>query len=277
MKLIIAVTADLHYPSTARKRLTGLVEDIRDAEAPDLVALGGDIGEVRQGLGNFMHCLSIFREVLGETPILVIVGNHDLWVHEDAAWNSLHLFNSLLPALTERYKCHWLETSNYIHGQLAVVGSYLHYDYSAKDTVGPTAGLSDEFFEQNRNKVLNDRFMKGLPSDREFAKQLGEAFRERLQQAQDDPNIKSIVVLTHVSCLEEQMSRNPHDYQWSIAAPYFGNLAHQDFIKGMSKVRYVISGHSHQPKKVSLPGLEIINLGSDYGKPAFEIIELNDV
>jgi 3',5'-cyclic AMP phosphodiesterase CpdA len=278
MKLVI--TADLHYPTTSRKTLFSFAEQIRSRN-PFAVALAGDIGEVYHSIDCFDICLSIFREVLKETPILVLAGNHDLWVPRDATWNSLHLFNTLLPSLAQRHDCHWLETENYIDGKVAFVGSYLHYDYSAKDTVGPASQLPDEWYEQNRDAILNDRFMQGLPRDRDFAKQLGEGFRERLQAAQNDPQIATIVVLTHVPCLEEQMTRHPHDFQWAMATPYFGNLSHQKFIRGLSKVRYVVSGHSHSANNTTtnrdnMPELRIINLGSDYRKPEFECIELPD-
>ena len=276
MKLV--VTADLHYPTTSKATLRAFAEQIYSQD-PSVVALAGDLGEVYHSIDCFDSCLSLLREVLKETPILVLAGNHDLWVPLGVPWDSVNLFNELLPRVTLAHKCHWLETENYIDGKTAFVGSYLHYDYSAKDTVGPASLLPDEWYEQNRDKILNDRFLKGLPSDREFAKKLGEGFRKRLQAAQDDHQIAIIIVLTHVPCLEEQITRLPQDFQWASATPYFGNLSHQDFIKGLDKVRYVVSGHSHKAIKTTadrgdMPEMQIINLGSDYGKPEFECIEL---
>jgi predicted MPP superfamily phosphohydrolase len=277
----LAFTADLHYPTTSRSTLLSLASDIASQE-PDVVALGGDIGEVYHSLDCFDACLSLFREALKDIPILVLPGNHDLWVPpEDVIWNSLDLFNDLLPRIVQTHGCHWLETENFIHGKVAIVGSYLHYDYSAKDTIGPASKLPDEWYEQNRDRILNDRFLKGLPRDREFAKQLGEGFRGRLQAAQDAPEIASIIVLTHVPCLEEQITRNPHNFNWAVATPYFGNLSHQQFIKEMSKVRYVVSGHSHKAAEATvdrgnMPVMTAINLDSDYRNPKFRCIELPD-
>jgi Icc-related predicted phosphoesterase len=276
----IIVTGDIHWPYAKASQIKDMCAEIHNI-GPDVLAIIGDIAEVRINITYFQECLNLLRVEFSEIPILVLPGNHDLWIHDNQKWDSRQLFDEMLPTMTRLAHCHWLETENFILDEMAIVGSYLHYDYSAKDKVGFASTLPDLWFEQNKDLILNDRFMKGLPADVIFAKELGDAFRMRLQTAQDDDAIKQIIVLTHVPCMEEQITRNPQNYQWAIATPYFGNLSHQDLIKSCDKVRFVVSGHSHQGMRTTLnlgnrPEIEVINLDADYGKPQFVSIEVSN-
>lgn len=237
----IALTGDLHLPITDARTLQQFAAHLAE-ENPDVLGLLGDIGE---GAQYFSQCLKIFRDALPKTPILVVPGNHDLWVHNRGE-TTPELLHTILPAIAAQYDMVWLETDNSISGEIAFVGSYLHYDYSAKDRVGPASRLPDEWFAANKNSIINDRYMEGQPDDKTFARELGNAFRGRLLRAHDDPQVKKIVILTHVPCIEEQITRRPQDYQWSVATPYFGNLSHCRFIGSLPKVSHIISAHSHR-------------------------------
>lgn len=273
----IAITGDVHFPTASRNQLVAMTEDMLNDNV-DAIAIIGDIAEVRQKFDYFRTCLDIFRETAPSIPILVVPGNHDLWVHDSQGWDSRDLLENLLPEATKNAGCHWLETLNFAIDDIAIVGSYLHYDYSAKDQIGPASLLPDEWFQANKHRILNDRFMKGLPSDIEFAKELGDHFRSRLLVAQRAISIEKIVVLSHVPCIEQQITRNPHNYDWSIATPYFGNLSHQDFILDLTKVRFVVSAHSHRRShsvvQTKHGDVQIINLGADYGRPEFTTLQL---
>lgn len=274
----LTITGDIHYPTTSAHQIREMTSDIR-SHSPNAIALIGDVAEVYQGIGKFEDCLQIFRKELPNIPILVLPGNHDLWVNEhETNFDSRKLFDELLPKVTRDAGCFWLETENYVAGEVALIGSYLHYNYTAKDKTGPISLLPDKWFEQNKSSILNDRFMIGLPRDIDFAKELGDAFESRLRDAQENESIRKIVVMSHVPCMEEQITRNPRDYNWSIATPYFGNLSHHQFILGLDKIRFVVSAHSHRGSRTSRNignrHLEIINLSADYRKPKFITIEV---
>ena len=117
----IAITADLHYPTTSRETLLSFAEQIK-SHNPSLVALVGDIGETFNDVDYFDACIAIFRKILEETPILIVAGNHDLWVPPNANWNSIDLFERILPKMTLARKCHWLETENYVRDGIAFIG-----------------------------------------------------------------------------------------------------------------------------------------------------------
>lgn len=275
----IAVTADLHYGITRSHQIKEMINRIME-QSPDAIAIGGDVGEVIQGVNSYTNCLRMFTET--KLPVLVVSGNHDLWTYDEPDKpDSLTLWNEIIPTRTRAARAIWLEGENWVSGKVAVVGSYLHYNYTGRDTVGPTVGFADEYFAVNKKNILppEGEHMIGLPSDIEFAKQIGDRFLTRLQSAQADPNIESIVVVTHVSCMECQMSRNPHDASWSFGTPYFGNLSYENDIKQCSKVKFVVSGHSHQPSYTVInrgktADLVVHNLGSDYRKPDFVMLNI---
>lgn len=269
MKIII--TADLHYGITGHSTICDMVHHL-SAESPDVVVLAGDQATDADRFGQL---LQIFRSSLPDTPILVLSGNHDLWCGEHDDYNSKDLWEILLPAITKVDGSFWLEGKNWTRDGVAIVGSYLHYDYSAQDTVGPASSLPHEYLAKNKYKVNKDGvYLRGLPDDITFAREIGEGFRHRLLMAQNDPEIESIVVVSHVPCVEQQITRRPSDYAWAIGTPYFGNISHQEIIFGCNKVRWIVSGHSHQEVSADLGRVQIFNLGSDYRNPAYKVIEI---
>lgn len=275
----IIITADLHYPMTPADMLRAHAKKISRLK-PDIVVIAGDIGETRLSLANVRDALDFYRDIISaKCPILVIPGNHDLWTDHDE-YSSLQLWETLLKQETTRAGCLWLEGNYVVRQDIAIVGSYLHYDYSAIDTVGPCSKLPPAWFEKNKGSYNNDgNYMRGLPDDKTFADQIGKVFLDQLHQAQDNPEVNHIVVVTHVACLEEQMCRHPHDANWAMATPYFGNLTYQKAILACDKVRWVVSGHSHKGRKEiiqrgQMEDVQAVSLDADYRKPEHIVVEL---
>ncbi len=269
----ILVTADLHLGITTLAVLEEFAKSVRK-QKPDVVVIAGDIGESLQSIDRIKQCLALFN---GDFDLLTMFGNHDLWVPpwriKDSAWLWEHLPDEL--SLGSNY----LERHNWIREKIAIVGSYLHYDYSAQDHVGPLSGHASQYFHVNKRTLIPNEFkyLRGLPPDIEFAKAIGVGFRQRLLEAENDSRVEKIIVVTHVPCMEEQITRRPFDVGWSSATPYFGNLSHQFLIRHCRKVSHIVSAHSHQGSKVGIADQQgglIINLDSDYGSPNWEIIEI---
>ena len=285
----IAFTADTHlvcgYEGMTTETQLYALRDAMCAEDPDVIVHGGDVGEVRVCLDNFGRVL----EVLGEEKEgVVIAGNHDLWSNPGAI-TSATLWSEIIPKMCQDHGWHYLEDKNWVKDGVAIVGSYLHYNYSSADPEGAAANhiranfpdwTPDEYYERMKKRVVNDaKFFRGLPRDQEFARLIGEAFEKRLLAAQANDDIHSIVVITHVPCMPCQITRKPYEWHWSCATAYFGNLSHVETIMGCSKVKYVLSGHSHQENKAVVEfydghEAEIITLGADYGQPDFIIREV---
>jgi len=270
MKII--VTSDLHYPTTSKDQIMDLIRDIKE-EKPHFLVIAGDIGENRISSYMFYDCLDFFAQQGLDCLIGVIAGNHDLWAPQ--AYNghilisSLTLWERYLKSMTENTGAIWLESQNIVFGNVAIVASMLHYDFSAIDKNG-SASFSKAYFIKHKKEIVNDgKFFVDLPNDISFAKSIGDSFRERLLSAQNNPDIKEIIVVTHVPCLEPQITRKPWDFQWSVATPFFGNLSHQELILSCDKVSNVISGHSHQDIDIKFAGKRVAVIGSDYGSPKY--------
>lgn len=269
MKII--VTSDLHYPTTPKHAIMDLIRDIKN-ENPHFVVLAGDIGENVVSPYMFYDCLCFFAQRL-DCLVGVIAGNHDLWAHQLSngriAINSLELWKRYLKSMTENAGAIWLESNNIDFQDTTVVASMLHYDFSAIDKDG-SASFGKEYFIKHKSEIVNDgKYFVGLPGDVDFAKTIGDSFMERLLSAQNNPDVKEIIVVTHVPCLEPQITRKPWDFQWSVGTPFFGNLSHQDLILSCDKITNVISGHSHQGIDIKFAGKRVAVVGSDYGSPKY--------
>lgn len=301
----IAITADWHHAPgfTDLAFIRSMVSRIL-AREPRLIVHAGDIGESQKGINYIRVAL---RTIAGlECDSAGCAGNHDIWT--DGVLTSLEIWERILPEIFQQEGCHYLENSNWVQDGVAVVGSYLHYDYSAQDYLGLAVDSinnkfahlsSEEFFVKFRCKrenfpdltleqfyarykyqVNNDgQFLIGLPSDIAFAQKIGEGFRHRLQAAEDDSDVHGIVIVTHVPCMHEQITRHPFNIGWSLGTPYFGNLSHVDFIMGLTKVKHIVSGHSHQENRNIVTfhdGHEVLvqNLKAEYGEPTALMVEV---
>lgn len=275
MKIIY--TADLHNGLTSYNTLIEFAESANEIE-PDVVILGGDLGENIKSSFLATECIKLFK---AKNPTLVIPGNHDLWIlpgiHRE---DSYSVFNQLMPQSVRDVSAFWLETENYIIDDVAFVGSYLHYDYSAKDETGVIPNFPDKFFAKHKGVVNNDaNFLIGLPADKKFAKELGNAFLERLKKAEDDSRINKIIIATHCTCYPNHVIRKPYDYNWSLGTPFYYNLSVWPSIFKCKKVVRVFSGHSHFEKyddvvfeNGHVVGVSVV--GSNIGNPKYELFEI---
>lgn len=280
MKIICAF--DTHYGITRKSTLVTLVNEIL-AKSPDLIILGGDIGESISGIHQIREVL----EMLGQGAF--ILGNHDIWSHHAGHYTSDILWNDLLPKLGSDLGWRYLENRNIIMNGVAIVGSYLHYDYSAADKEGIVAHhirsnfpdwTPDEYYERMKRKVVNDdKYFIGMPRDKVFAHEIGEKFRARLLEAENDDSVHTIVIVTHVPCMPSQITRKPQEKHWSEATAYFGNLSHVPIIVNCSKVKVILSGHSHQANETEVifndgHVVQVINSGADYNAPTFHVVTI---
>jgi predicted phosphohydrolase len=268
----IVITSDLHLGITTAATLRTLVSTVA-TESPDLTVLAGDIGE---GLPNFVGCLKIFAQLPGE--VAVLAGNHDVWAR--ANYSSQELWEKRLPEAVQAAGMLWLEGTVWQHGGLAVAGSLAWYDYSAADPTLPP--YPPEIFAERKGYYNADaRYVHWPWSDQEFAARLGHALCERLRRLEADASVRNVVVVSHVPLFDEQMLRKPHDPHWGFSNAYFGNLTLGQQVLQMSKVRAVVSGHTHIEREgqVKRPGaseghaVSVSVLGSDYYAPVYLVID----
>lgn len=265
----IIITSDTHLGLTNYPRIQKLVADIR-ALRPDLVAIAGDIGE---GNENFAAVLDEFAGI--GAHVAACAGNHDLWNH-DKKHPSRLMWEQILPSIAESTGTTWLDHVNASIGHIAIVGSTAWYDYSAQD---PSAKAPPDECWRRKGETDANAWMIDWPwTDIEFCASIEPGFRTRLEAAQSDPRIESIIVVTHSPIFEQQMTRKPKDPKWAFSNAYYGNLTFGAIVSRFPKVTHSIAGHTHSGEvgTIEIDGrsLRAVTLNSQYGDPKFLVLDL---
>src|SRR5262245_40710719 len=126
-RLRLAVTADLHWGHRKGSEATQELTAALRAHPPDVFVLAGDIGTA----AHFEECLALFADI--DCRKVLVPGNHDLWVSaEQTAFDSLDLYERLLPEVSARHGFHYLDQGPLLvpEADTALVGSINWYDYS---------------------------------------------------------------------------------------------------------------------------------------------------
>lgn len=257
--MLLAITADLHYPKTGDLTLLRLVENLARLR-PELLILAGDLGETS---AYSAPCLALFREL--PCPKLVLAGNHDLYPdgwpdrrldpagrflpgNTRYGGSSMRLWQSELRQQLESVGGLWLEELVYVRPPVAIVGTIAWYDYSAAD---PSLGYPPEVYAREKHFFSTDDRINWPWSDQEFSAQVSSAFLQRLDAAVARPDVAHVAMVTHVPILEQQLARRPGDRFWSFSNAYFGNLTLGQAVLRRDKVCLVVSGHTHYFRRVA--------------------------
>lgn len=229
---------------------------------PDIILIAGDTGEPAE---DFDKCLSLFSGL--PCPIGIVIGNHDVYATDGK--HSEDLWVNILPGIVKKHGLIWMEEENIVIGDTAFVGTLAWYDYSSKD---PHYPLPDDYFFLNKKKFVSDgKYINWKRKDTEFAAELRDGLLKRLSRAEEDPNIKKVVVVTHVPLFREQMVGYSSDDR--VADAYFGNMTLGKDVMNFSKVTDVISGHTHRPVEKKLGNINVRIVPGDYRKPEFILLE----
>ena len=268
----IVITSDLHLGISSTAAISTLASTIA-AEEPDLTVLAGDIAE---GFPNFVTCLKLFAQLPGD--VAVLVGNHDVWAR--ANYTSQELWERHLPEVVQAAGMLWLEETVWRHDGIAVAGSLAWYDYSAVDPTLPHYPAA-VFAERKGIYNADAQYVHWPWSDQEFAAKLSDALCERLRRLEADPSVQHVLVVSHVPLIEEQMYRIADDPDWGFSNAYFGNLTLGQRVLEMSKVRVVVSGHTHVGRECQIkrsrfpqePAVLVSVLACDYHAPLYTMID----
>jgi len=261
----ICITSDVHYGHTSKKRVEHLVHNIIQSK-PDIIILAGDNAE--PGNNNMANCLDIFNKSSAIKGL--ILGNHDLWKIYSDHPSTNDLWECIYPNLAKEKDFIWMEDEIIYFDNIAIIGSIAWYDYSNAESF---TMLSDNFYYSQKKKYNNDgRFITWGKTDIEFAKECRENLIKRLQICEDDPNIDTVIVVTHVPIFSQQMVSSIYDDPRGNA--YFGHFTLGKEVLKFDKVKHVVSGHTHRGIKYEIDGLTLETIGSDYGKPTYIQIEI---
>jgi len=268
----IVCTSDLHLGITPARTLRALVGDMARAR-PDAVVVAGDLGEPVE---LFCACLDLLRPL--QVPVGIVAGNHDLWTYPGGGPDSARLFGEVLPRHVRSRGFCWLEEDAIaLPDGAALAGSIAWYDYSRRSP--ETAGWTPEQFARIKPDVINDgRRISWNHTDPGFAGLVSDRLVSRLERLSADPEVRRILVATHVPVFERQLTgRRGED---PALESYYANLTLGRRLLAFPKLAAVVSGHTHrglEPVEVpqeGRPPVTMANLASDYGDPRFVAIEL---
>jgi len=263
----VGILSDTHLKHTGARRVADAVARMSGLGA-EVAVLAGDVGE---GSAAFRRCLAIVRSRFAG-DVLVFCGNHDLWNapgYNRPARGSRELWDDVLPRVIADAGCVDLERSVWQRGGLAVAGSIGWYDYSAtRDRPAkPWAYYRTNKFRQS----VDASFIDWAESDRQFAAEVGRGLVARLERLEQDPGVGEVLVATHVPLFERQLVSG-YDHT------YWGNLTLGGEVSRFTKVRWVVSGHTHAFARGAVRranGMDILvaTVPSDYHRPGFVVVD----
>jgi calcineurin-like phosphoesterase family protein len=277
----VVITSDLHLGITKQHEIEPVAAAIA-AERPDLTVIAGDIGE---GEANIRDCLALFRGLPG--VVAALGGNHDVWALS-APWrlggpSSQEMWERVLPGIVREMGMLWLEEGNWRADGLAVAGSIAWYDYSgAAEDIPPQ---TEEYWIELKRTPLPDgrlinpdsKFINWPWSDVEFARARADALVERMAGLEADPSVEDVLLVTHVPVFREQLIIKPDVPRWGYGNAFFGNLTAGERVRGMRKVRAVVSGHTHIGVKATTAHeagpLPVWVTTSDFHKPTYVVYD----
>ena len=264
--LRLAVTADLHWGHRSGETATRrLVADLH-ADPPGVLILAGDLGT-----GAFFgECLAMFDSL--DCVKALVPGNHDLWVGIDSRYDSLQMYEEILPRLSAEHGFHYLDREPLIlpEADLAVVGSINWYDYSwAIDGIRRN-------FPDDEHRLASKQFARGTHNDANFVRWplddlsftslVTATLRKHLVAALAQAS--RAVVVTHHPCfygLSFPRNGPPVELDSFLWDAFAGNVGVEQVLAEFApRIAMAFSGHTHRERHTTWQGIEGYNVGSDY-------------
>ena len=186
------------------------------------------------------------------------------------------MWERVVPDAVREAGMRWLETENWRAGGLAVAGTIAWYDYSgAAEDVPPQTEA--EWIAFKRTLHPDAKFINWPWSDIQFATARGDELMARLTALEADPSIGVILLVTHVPIFREQLVIKPDIPRWGWGNAFFGNITLGQRARSISKLRAVVSGHTHIPVKAttlhSSGALPVWVTASDFHKPSYVVYD----
>jgi len=239
----ICCLGDIHYYGK-RKDLKRLVENIEDSCLDvNAVVIVGDVSADGE-LGHVEDVLVAVKEAVDPVPVLVVPGNHDIYLSEYEVFSDVNSLTklSMFNELVERVGCVALMKRPYIIGDVGFVGSIGWYDYSF---VPEWLNLPLEAYREKAYglQYWADRDYVRLPmSDEEFTLYLLRKFEEDIKKIYD--SVESVVAVLHHLPFRELVTYKSRA-DWDYFSTFMGSESFGYVIGKYGKIRLVLYGHSH--------------------------------
>ena len=243
MKFLL--TTDTHYGGEYTRDILNRFWHTVKRESPDVILHTGDwAGSTYKSVGKSFKQL---REIIPTTPVLTVLGNHDIWSYPHQKPYAFVMDN--LMKMFKEYNIHYLTNGGYqIADDIFVAGFdgwYFHNNVGTRDiSVIDTTINNIPTFTYLQNKAYTDM--------------------ARILDMENDDD--KLICLTHFqpySALGYDINTN--DY-WG------GNPKYLKFLT--DRCDYLCCGHDHFQYDKTVDGCRILNAGSDYDNPKYLTFDL---
>ncbi len=269
---------DLHLNFVSPSRREQLMDDVR-AERPDLVLIGGDIGEA----ATFAGYLENLAEAI-ECPIAFVLGNHDYYAGSIAAVRS-----EARELSRQNDRICWLPEAGVLSliDDIAIVGHGGWGDARSGDFLASDVVLNDYLLiEELRPAQVDEAIDHGMfpdvsrilvPELQQRLEQLGDEAAAHLRRALHDAleHHRRVIVLMHVPPFREACWHQGRisDDNW---APHFvcqaaGDVLRNCMLDHTDREMLVLCGHTHSSGDAQILGnLQVLTGTAIYGEPAVQ-------
>jgi predicted phosphodiesterase len=257
----IMITSDLHYgyDYNSGKVFDKFWIQVLD-EDPDIILIAGDI--ISHDQTQYEKFFSRLRDVIGyKIQILIVKGNHDYW-QAKYVWaenkRTYEKYNIVYKTLDDILKYH-----NEIHDRYNIwyLQDKLYY-YSTYDL--RIQGF-DGWYATENNETNDYRYMPFRQTELEIYHTMNTrahySLDKILENMENDRCVYEILVTHMPSYTFEPTYKN-----------FCASFSYMDIIT--KTFDYYIVGHSHQRERWKKNGCEIINAGSDYNMPRYDILTI---
>lgn len=284
----ILLTADLHLLRATREQTLGILASWVDRLHPEVMVVAGDVASAPQAA----EALLALRRIFSQGWLVICLGNHDFWMHDDARQR----YASLDQVIEE----HWLpaarqadvvllDSGNLELPDLYLVGGYGHYDlgFAVPGLAYGDLKISEADYLRGccpevsamrwRDFQLMPAAIQADPREVSAAQVTG--FERRLVQT----GTKPVLAVTHTAPFQELLGVPP----LPVGAPpparaffraYLGNRGMGMMLRRhLHRLCGVVCGHTHRSAgPVSINGVPGVNVGSDYGAPRAVVYEVGE-
>jgi Icc-related predicted phosphoesterase len=286
----ILATADIHLGyDRATRGAENFLKKLADVKNIDVILVAGDIAE--NGAESTDEICKHHRKAFehlrntGCRNIAIIAGSHDIWTFGENP-DSWQILMEYLYNLAGEFGITYLERQNLYVDDIAFAGTMGHYDYSMADPGLIINGIviSSKHYRKNIPPGYDEPWwgdagrIRWEYDDPQACRIILDAFNQRLKEACEKS--EKVIILSHTVPIQDL---NGHIFSLNnpksrFRSAYSGTKALNSLIlenNPEGKIKEVISGHTHlKVGPITKDGIRYRNIGGDYGKPVYQIIEI---
>lgn len=272
-KVKLIFTADIHLGITSSMAWDAEAIKMKKEKA-DIFVIGGDMSS---SVINFSDTFDIFSDVAKNK--FFIIGNHDVWVSEFGySGESLEKYQALIETTKNGFSC--LDKSPSVitaddGTTIGLVGNIGWYDYSFRDKkidiMYPLAMNMYKLKKFPNGKVMwmDGKYVKWGSTDEHMTDYFAELLDTHISDIQP---VDIICCFIHHIPFGKMVKKGNNE--WNMGNAFSGSKKIEKAIRKYDNIKFVFCGHSHTKFEGELYGKKCFNVGVDYRKPGYMVIEI---